>query len=94
MKGLEERITALETSIVNDPAFATLPLTQKVLVYRILTRSHVDYIEAVRKMCSTVDVDRMLKSLGLLELVDRLKKMSPDSITKITGMLESVDGSQ
>jgi len=77
----------LETSIL-DEKVEDMDFKTKLEVYEKISKLHITYIETVRKVLAQIDLSRYLKAAGILDLFKKFERMTPQSLAKLTKMIE------
>lgn len=90
-RGLESTqkiIVKLEKGI-ND-SDVPVSLEEKINIYDKLMRLHILQSDSVRKILMQVNLNEMIRGLGLVDLVNRFRNLSDKSLRKVQLLLEEV----
>lgn len=90
-RGLESTqkiIVKLEEGI--NAADIPVSLEEKINIYDKLMRLHILQSDSVRKILMQVNLNEMIRGLGLVDLVNRFRNLSDKSLRKVQLLLEEV----
>lgn len=69
-----------------------LPYQERLKIYKDLAEIRVDYMEALRKLASQIDIDALMTALGIIQLYHKFRGMAPERVEKVLAAVEDEDG--
>lgn len=87
---LSRRLKDLEESLSNAD-LSQLSVVDRFDLYKTLASLQISYMDTLRRFLSQVDLDEVLRSVGVGVLAERLKNLSPKSISRISSVLSDCE---
>ncbi len=83
----EKRISELAMTIMCQPF--PEDAEKQLERWERFTRIHINYIETLRKVVGQINMEELTRAAGLAALFNRFKDLPPESLAKITNLIEN-----
>lgn len=85
---LDNKIDELEDELFDGTIDELITNTEKLQCYKMLTKIHLEYIEAIRRVFSAIDLETLFGAMGLIGVLEDVKKLDSEGMNKIRQYLK------